>query len=229
MNLAAPADTRVMKIVHTALRRDLERAREALAADPPPAGRQRTAIGRHVVWLMDFLHHHHTGEDEGLWPMVLRNDPSTAPLLDSLETDHARITPAAKSLTAAAQTYTATTSDPARIALAAAHDRLAQVLFPHLDREVEEAMPVVSATISEREWRDWDEAYNLKGKSPLELGLEGHFLLDGLDPEGRELVVRLVPPVKRFLLIHGVGWLYRRQVRQRWRAPVGARPVAART
>ena len=229
MEPTAPADTRLMGIVHSALRRDLERTRSAVTAGPPPAGRRRRAIGRHVLWLMDFLHHHHTGEDEGLWPLVLRRAPEAAPLLDSLEADHARIAPAVDSLVAAALEYADTDADDARAALVTALDGLADVLYPHLDREVDEGMPVVSAAITEREWREWDEGYNLKGKSPLELGLEGHFLLDGLDPEGRDLVVHLVPPVPRFLLVHGFGWLYRRQARLRWQAPAGARPVAART
>lgn len=229
MDLSGPADTRTMGIVHRALRRDLERTRAVLTANPPPVGRQRTAIGRHVVWLMDFLHHHHTGEDEGLWPRVLSGNPSTSLLLDSLEADHARIAPGVEALTAAARAYTATTSDQSRTALVSALDALAQVLFPHLDREVDEAMPVVSATLSEREWREWDEAYNIKGKSPLQLGLEGHFLLDGLDAEGRDVIVHLVPPIPRFLLIHGFGWLYRRQASRRWGNRTPARPEGGRT
>lgn len=229
MDRTAPADTRSMGIVHKALRRDLERARKALTASPPPAHEQRQAIGRHVIWLMDFLHHHHTGEDEALWPVVLRRDPSAAPLLESLEADHARIAPAVESLTAAARSYAATTSDETRAVLVAALDQLTEVLYPHLDREVTEGMPVVSAAITEREWRDVYEAYNLRGKSPLELGVEGHFLLDGLTPEERLVVEHLVPPIPRFLLVHGFGWLYRRQSRQRWGAPAGSRPVAART
>lgn len=228
MNPTAPADTRVMGIVHAALRRDLERTREVLTAASAPEGPQRQAIARHVLWLMDFLHHHHTGEDDGLWPLVLQRDPSATPLLDSLEADHTRITPAAEGLTAAARAYTASASDGARTALVAALDRLAEVLFPHLDREVDEGMPVVSAAITEREWRAWDKKYNIKGKSPLELGLEGHFLLDGLGPDDRLVVEHLVPPIPRFLLIHGFGWLYRRQARQRWQTPAGTRAVATR-
>jgi hypothetical protein len=29
-----------------------------------------------VVWMMEFLHGHHTGEDEGLWPPVRERDPA---------------------------------------------------------------------------------------------------------------------------------------------------------
>src|SRR4051794_6483708 len=101
--LDAPADTRMMAIVHSALKRDLGRAREVLAAEPPPAGRQRPALGGHVTWLMEFLHAHHSGEDQGLWPLVRSRNPAAGDLLDSLEADHARIAPAADAVVEAAR------------------------------------------------------------------------------------------------------------------------------
>ena len=67
-NWDGPADTRMMGIVHDALRRDLRRTRDALAGTPPAA--RRGAIAAHLGWLMDFLHAHHTGEDDGLYPLV---------------------------------------------------------------------------------------------------------------------------------------------------------------
>src|SRR5215212_3490794 len=108
----APGDTRMMGIVHSALKRDLLRAREVLATSPPPQRRQRRALGGHVTWMMDFLHGHHRGEDVGLWPLVRERNPAAAELLDSLEADHARIDPAARAVTAAALDYAATTGDP---------------------------------------------------------------------------------------------------------------------
>jgi hypothetical protein len=61
-----PADTRMMGIVHGALHRDLVRIRRNITTEPYPQGRQRRALGEHVVWPMEWLHEHHTGEDEGL-------------------------------------------------------------------------------------------------------------------------------------------------------------------
>lgn len=51
-----------MGIVYSALKRDLLRTRAVLSASPVPAGEQRKALGEHVVWMMEFLHH--TSEDE---------------------------------------------------------------------------------------------------------------------------------------------------------------------
>jgi hypothetical protein len=212
----APADTRMMAIVHDALKRDLLRTRAVLAAPPPPRGRQRVALGRHVTWMLDFLHAHHSGEDAGLWPLVLRRNPGAAELLASMEADHARIAPAADAAAAAARTYASTTTDAGRVALIEALDDLLAVLVPHLDREVAQAMPVVAASITNREWDAVEQEYNNKPKTTRQLAMEGHWLLEGIDAEGYDVVVHKVPAVLRFVLIHGFGRAYRRQAAERW-------------
>lgn len=102
--------------------------------------------------------------------------------------------------------------------LVEALDELLGVLVPHLDREVAEAMPVVAATISDREWKDVEQHHFVKDKSNRELAMEGHWLIEDIDPEGYEVVVHTVPPVLRFVLIHGFGPAYRRQAKARWSA-----------
>lgn len=211
-----PADTRMMGVVHASLTRDLRRGRAVLTSTPYPEGRQRAALGEHVAWLMDFLHAHHTSEDEGLWPAVLAKDPDAGPLLDSLEADHRRIDPAARALRRAGQRYAATTDDGVRTDLIEGIDALSEVLCPHLDREVAEAMPVVSRTLTHGEWRAIELKYNIKPKSLAQLGFEGHWLLDGIDAEGRDVVTRTVPPIPRFVLLHGFARSYRRRAATVW-------------
>jgi Hemerythrin HHE cation binding domain len=223
-----PADTRMMGIVHGALRRDLLRTRDALTAAPYPQGRRRQALGQHVVWMMEFLHAHHTSEDEGLWPLVRGRNPAAGALLDSLEAEHRRIGPAAAALACAGQRYAATAADDPRAELVTALDALGTVLFPHLDREVEEAMPVVSACITRAEWHAVEQEYNIKPKSLAQLGMEGHWLLDGIDSEGHQVVIHTVPAVPRFILLHGFARAYRRRARERWQPGVQAERVAAR-
>ena len=214
-----PADTRMMAIVHNALTRDLRRARGVVAASPAPGDRQREALGRHLLWMMEFLHRHHTGEDNGLWPAVRERNPGAGPLLDSLEEDHARIAPAIEDLVAAATAYSRSADDAVRSRVVAALDALLEVLVPHLDREVAEAMPVVAATLTNAEWEAIEQEHNLDGKTTRELGEEGHWLIEGIDPEGYDVVVHKVPPLLRFVLLHGFGPGYRRRARARWGTP----------
>ena len=195
-----PADTRINGVVHAALRRDLVRVRTTLVTQPYPQSPQRLALGEHAVWLMEFLHGHHTGEDAGVWPLVRERNPSASTLLDSLEADHGRIDP---TVDADGRRYADTTSDEPRVELVAALDALTTVLFPHLDREVEEAMPVVSASITQAEWRAVERMYFIKPKSLSQLGMEAHWLVDGIDREGYQIVVHTVPAVPRFILLHG--------------------------
>lgn len=227
-NALEPADTRMMGIVHGALCRDLLRTRAALTAEPFPRGRQRRALGGHVVWMMRFLHAHHTSEDEGLWPLVRRRNPAAGELLDSLEAEHRLIAPAAAAVTTAGDRYAATSADEPRAELVAAIDELAAVLFPHLDREVEEVMPVVSASITNADWHAVEQEYNIKPKSLAQLGMEGHWLLDGIDAEGYQVVVHTVPALPRFILLHGFARAYRRRARDRWQPGIQAERAVAR-
>ena len=77
-------------------------------------------------------------------------------------------------------------------------------------------MPVVSASITEREWREWDEEFNLKPKGLRELAMDGHWILDGLEGPGREHIETLVPPVPRFILLRLLGGPYQRRRAALW-------------
>lgn len=215
----APADTTMMRIVHDALRRDLERSRLALTQNPPPDDRRRVAIAVHLRWMMTFLHAHHRSEDEGLYPFVRRRNAAAGALLDSMTADHEAVAIAVAELDAAAADY-AQRDD--REAVVAALGNLSEVLIPHLRREEDEAMPVVSRTITNAEWSAIEQQHNLDGKSKAQLGMEGHWLIDDADPDDRNRVLGLVPPVQRLVLLHGFGPSYRRRKRARW-IPSGRR------
>jgi iron-sulfur cluster repair protein YtfE (RIC family) len=102
---AGPANTAMMGIVHSALRRDLTRCATALGALTPPADNQRAALASHLAWMMAFLDGHHHGEDAGLWPMVRALNPSAGELLDQMEHDHAQIAPTIGALKEATRRY----------------------------------------------------------------------------------------------------------------------------
>ncbi|MFD5174525.1 hemerythrin domain-containing protein [Nocardia sp. NPDC058379] len=213
--LTDPADTRIMGIVHSALRRDLARAREALTADPPPFPAQRVALADHLVWLMRFLHQHHSSEDEHLYPLVRERNPQAGALLDRMDADHRSIGPAMDSLCATAEAYRG--SDDARAAVVAAVDELRARLLPHLDREETEMMPVVSAAISEAEWQHWNSEHNVKPLGPIEVFDEGLFIIDGATAADSAAITALIPGIPRWLMLHVMIRRYRRAAFRRWR------------
>lgn len=209
-----PCDTRMMGVVHSALRRDLVRTRMVLEHEAPLATKRRIVLAGHVLWLMHTLHLHHTGEDIGLYPMVLQNDPSTAELVADMDADHKRIDPAIAAFEQAARAYR--TDETAAGQLLDALTDLEAVLLPHLEREETVMMPVVSCCVTEREWQDWNDKVNVRSKPFLYLAEEGHWVLDNLDPAGRALALQLVPPVPRFILVRLLGGRYHRKAKLLW-------------
>jgi hypothetical protein len=97
--------------------------------------------------------------------------------------------------------------------------RLDDVLLPHLQREEDEMMPLVSAAITEAQWREIEQAYNVKPLGPLELAGTGLWILDGLAGEQRAKVEGLVPAVPRWIITHLLAGRYRRAAFRRWRLP----------
>jgi hypothetical protein len=166
--------------------------------------------------MMRFLHAHHTTEDQGLYPMVRARNPAAAALCDQMHRDHEVLASAIGRFEAAAASYGRSTTGGQGERLLAALDDLEEHLLPHLRREEDEMMPVVSSTITDGELRRWDEEQNIKPKSLGQLGREGHWILDGLGPEERDVVVELVPPVPRFVLVHGFARAYRRHLAACW-------------
>ena len=218
---SASADTTMMRIVHDALRRDLARAESALRGDPPPGPARQRAIAAHLAWMMQFLRAHHRSEDEGLYPLVRQRAEQRAPevleLLETMDRQHHTIAPAIGAVEVAAAALGVDADDDPS-ALLTALDDLAASLLPHLRQEEDEAMPVVSALVTNAEWQALEQKYNLKPKSFAQLGFEGHWLIDDGSDEDRATVTHLVPPIPRFVLLHGFARRYRRHRDACWRA-----------
>jgi iron-sulfur cluster repair protein YtfE (RIC family) len=147
----------MMFLMHHAFRRDLD----AFAAAAPV-----TPVADHAAWaamsdrwalLSQALHHHHTGEDTLLWPLLHeRADVSGRATLDAMEAEHGEIDPL---LDAAAQGLAAMSAggdDDVRGALAVRLSALRESLGRHLRHEETEALPLLQATMTAQEWADME-------------------------------------------------------------------------
>jgi len=219
---SAPADTQMMGIAHSALRRDLNRVDGALVHQPPPGDAQRVAIAQHVQSMMRFLHVHHGGEDAWLWPTMRRLNPVVFELLDEMDADHLAIAPHMEKVTKAAAAYEKDAT--CREALADALGDLRGALDPHLRREEDEMMPIVANTLTAGQWDAWEQEYYVKPKSKTELGLEGMWFIDGGDRSVYEHVLGKVNPVLRFVLPRVFGPRYRQACATRWGGDVPIGP-----
>ena len=88
-------------------------------------------------------------------------------------------------------------------------------------------MPLVAAVLTEAEWRHWDQANNVKGKSLGRLAADGHWLMDGLDPARYTTLIHLVPAPVRIIIIKGYARRYRAGCARRWGPGIAVGPAAA--
>jgi Hemerythrin HHE cation binding domain len=207
------------RVFHAALRRDLERAIGSLGGSGHSTPAQRAALAEHVGLVLDLLHHHHTGEDTGLWPMVRRRAPDLGAQLDMMEAEHASVAGAVISTRTAARQYAATTDPSAARRLREALVELSHVLLPHLDHEETEVMPRVMRALTQRDWsvlsrreiRNWS-SFALAGTGLV-------WMADGLNQTERAMFNQQVSPIFQWLVDKRYGPAYRRRAALAFRVP----------
>jgi len=148
-----PVDVKMMYVMHHAFRRDLVMFAEASAATPASDRQVWTALAKRWAVFSEILHHHHSGEDAGLWPWLMRvSSESERATLDAMEAEHAQIDPI---LSACARGFEQITARPDQEAadflaeqLAAARD----TLLAHMGHEETEAMALVQKYMTQQDW-----------------------------------------------------------------------------
>jgi iron-sulfur cluster repair protein YtfE (RIC family) len=209
---ATTLDMTVMHLLHDAFRRDLDLLTRAAAEqrEDPLAG-ERIRLGWRL--LADQLHHHHTVEDDVIWPMVRTNwrrSKDALDVLDAMEAEHELVDPALAAVGEAVR---------AERDLAEPLEVLRGIVRDHLAHEEREAMPLIEVAVTQREWDA------LGGRQARSLGLKGAaelfpWLLNGVDDIRTEKVLGVLPRPLR--------WAYRRRWQPRWaaaNAPLVVRPV----
>jgi len=201
------------RIFHAALRRDLTRMINVLAgANDDARPEQRAALAQHVGLVLELLHHHHTGEDTGLWPLVRRRAPDLGSQLDTMEAEHASVAGAIVSARAAARQYAMTTDATAggrRLQQVLAD--LSGVLLPHLDHEETEVMPRVMRALTPRDWSALSRRELRNWNSFALVGTGLVWMADGLIGRQRTMFNQQVSPVFQWLVDKRYGPAYRRR------------------
>ena len=87
-------------------------------------------------------------------------------------------------------------------------------------------MPIVSKAMAHARWESFNQEYFIKPKSKTQLGHEGHWLIDSIDPVGYRVVVGNVAPIPRFVLLKAFGPGYKRGCALRWGSTVSVTPLS---
>jgi hemerythrin-like domain-containing protein len=204
------------RLIHAAVRRDLDRLAGALASFP--AGDQARArdLERAYAYLHGELTRHHEGEDTHIWPMLATMGVKPA-LLEAMESEHSAMADALAE-TAVAMTILARSASAADAAAAhASIVRTREVVDRHLDHEEAELEPELMPYVESPEWKAVEK--KLRSAPP---GVAGRFfawITDGMSDEHRAFLRRTVPAPVVAVLVRVFGRQYTREIAPVWRSP----------
>jgi hemerythrin-like domain-containing protein len=188
-------DTHEMVLIHRVIRREfgqLPRLFHSAAND-----RTRSKIiGAHAREMLYFLHTHHTGEDKLLFPLLRQRAALDAELMDRMEAQHAQVDDAVVAVGAELPGWTETANAAAGDRMAALVDATMPTLIDHLAEEEQTLLPIVSVTLTQREW----DALGKHGMSAIpitrRLVILGHITEETDDAE-RQRFMQVVPAPAR--------------------------------
>lgn len=126
--------------------------------------RRARAVARYVNLLCDSVHHHHTTEDQILWPVIEASAGGSVDLTELTE-DHATLDPRLDRLRALAAGFRLNVGDKESAApLAAGLTELHGLLHEHIADEEREIFPVIRQYVSVDDWAAVEKAAQRSGR-----------------------------------------------------------------
>ncbi len=152
-------DTSVMSTLHTFFRRELRLAGGVIRGVGEGDRARAGTVCDHLDFLVRSLHHHHSIEDDLLWPRLLDRVPAElAPIVHLMESQHERVDALIQEIGTVLPTFRATADLESRDRLADLFDTLHADLIEHLDAEEDRLLPIAARTLTQAEWDEMGEA-----------------------------------------------------------------------
>lgn len=207
----------IVFLIHEAFRRDLRRLRDAVRSAGVDSSKAHR-LGAHWGFVNEQLHHHHSVEDDSLWPLVrpkLAGKTEQLDVLDKMEAQHLTLEPKCQAITQGFAAYPGQLGGSAGEELAVKLDDLAVLLATHLDDEEAHCFPVIDEALSVEEFESFGKA------TAKAIGMRGSarffpWIFDGADPQERAAVLSMPPPPVRILSGHVWEPRYKRQNPSLW-------------
>lgn len=187
---ATPARTEEMAVIHRIYRLGFPMVADLVRRTPAGDTTRSESIVAHVDFLLNSLHHHHSGEDDQIWPRLLERAAPQAEWINRMETQHEVVAERSERVRALLEDWREDPADGAE--LAAALDEFTDALVEHLDDEEAHVVPLIRAHITAAEWEQFGQDIFEKFTNPEKLIATG-VLEDVATPEEVDWFVGELP------------------------------------
>jgi hemerythrin-like domain-containing protein len=192
----ARPDTTEMVFVHNCFRQ-LFRALPGLVLAVPDGDVARAAVVvDFLAELTTALHHHHEGEDELMWPLLLEQAPLDSALILTMEEQHERIAELYRRATDDAAGFVATAGIGDGAQLADTLTELNAALDEHLHDEEVHVLPLVEQVMTVGQWQALGERGRAGIPKDRQLVFLGFLLAANTPERGREFLKSMPAPAR---------------------------------
>lgn len=197
-------DTWDMVVVHRVFRREFRMAPALIRAVPPGRTARAEVLADHFTNVATALGHHHTAEDEMVWPLMLDRAGMHAALINRMEAQHKRLHEPLARIDELLPRWRATASPADRDQLADLFAQASAALDEHLADEEREMLPLIEQHLTPAEWR----AVGERGKATLPGGkmalvFLGSILEEATPAERKRFLGDLPVPVRLLWRLFG--------------------------
>jgi hemerythrin-like domain-containing protein len=192
----ARPDTSEMVFVHNCFRQQFRALPGLVLAVPDGDVGRAAVIVDYLAELTTALHHHHEGEDELMWPLLLERAPMDGVLILKMEEQHERIAELYRRAADSAAGFVRAADTGSRADLADTLTELVAALEEHLHDEEVHILPLVEQVMTVAQW----EALGERGRAGLpkdrQLVFLGFLLAANTPERGREFLKSMPAPAR---------------------------------
>ena len=195
-DVVARPDTHEMVVVHRVFRREYGLAPDMVAAVGAGDTERAGLVAAHLVEMGEMLHHHHSGEDDLVWPKLQERVQLSRDLVARMEAQHERVAGLLHRADELVASWRTSADASARDELAGVLRELHLALDEHLTEEEREILPLIEQHFSVEEWEELG-ARGRAGIAPERmLVMLGHILEDASEQERVEFLGKMPPPAQ---------------------------------
>jgi hypothetical protein len=189
-----------MAMVHRAFRNELHGFPELINGVGAGDAKRAAVVNAHLSFIATLLHHHHTAEDDLIWPKLHARVPLSDNDICRMEDAHRTIAVSVDTAKAAGSAWAKTGAPSAAERLRKAVDELIRCVDVHLADEERGVVPLIDEYITVPEWTKATArgASILRTHPRLGLVFAG-CMLDGVSDEDKHRFLAGVPVVARMM------------------------------
>jgi hemerythrin-like domain-containing protein len=193
--MTTTVDTDDMLLIHRVIRREVGRLPALIRGAAGDRSRARL-VGAHAREMLDFLHTHHHGEDELLYPLLRARSAPAGDLLDRMDEQHAEVGAAVEEVGALLPSWESSADPQVGERMAARLDGILPGLIEHLAEEEAQLLPLVSVTVTQAEWDQLGKHGLGAIPGKRRLVILGHIVEETTEEERARFLLNVPPPAR---------------------------------